>query len=360
MSLDISTTDAPVHVAKLVEADLRVASGRGPLQLGSVRALQADVQAGGVQGGEMSGTRVFIASSGPIGLRRLVGGTMDLTVTTAPAPAASANADPAVALESAYGGRLVISTDGGAVRLGTTDCGDHLAPALAAAVGSRAAAAAGSVAAAAGEGDGGLFVSTRGGAVAVEGLEGVSELSSGGGAIQVRMQSGLRYARLRSGGGRVALSLDPAAALGRLEVVNAAAVTVDPALQPHVHALDGAGASQAPGGHGAGTGPGAVWRARVDAAPSAAPGGGHGRGGGGGGLGRRSPFQPVPAAEEGTPLVSGSSVGGGSGGVAGPEGVWGAGAEVWVDAGGGEVELRWVGWREVLEAKMREARELGA
>ncbi|GIL87878.1 hypothetical protein Vretifemale_15927, partial [Volvox reticuliferus] len=180
VGLDIQTSGCSVAVSKIVEADLRVATGGAAVTLGLVRGLRVDVDtsvarsgggnrdtrictdatgshdgvgdsgdgcsgddcsgtasgSGAITGGEVSGTSISIMAAGSISVRRLVGGSMHLTANLEPPAAPSLppyNASPAavtvaanrqgVELGAVYGGRLQISTGGGSVRIGTLDCG---------------------------------------------------------------------------------------------------------------------------------------------------------------------------------------------------------------------------------------------
>ncbi|GLI65160.1 hypothetical protein VaNZ11_008612 [Volvox africanus] len=183
ISMDVRTSGCSVAVSKIVEADLRVATGGAAVTLGSVRGLQVDIDtsvarsegvdghtricadaagshdgvgdscdgsSGGgcsddgsstapgaaVMGGEVSGTSISIVAAGIINVRRLVGGTMRLTANLESIKSPSlpsgnvsqeavtaAAAKQGIELGAVYGGRLQISTGGGSVRIGTLDCG---------------------------------------------------------------------------------------------------------------------------------------------------------------------------------------------------------------------------------------------
>ncbi|KXZ48279.1 hypothetical protein GPECTOR_29g56 [Gonium pectorale] len=381
ISLDISTEGCPVSVTRLVEASLGVATRGGPLQLGTVRGTHVDLstattgaapaggspqpggghaaiaekgdEAGSVTGGEVSGTTVTVAASGPIRLRRLVGGSMQLSSdaaatagpTTPAGTVAAANQLPAVNLGAVYGGRIHIRTGGGSVRIGTLDCGGYSAGGASGGDARAQDTASGASRAAAGAapqpnapaavapygvgggvpgGGGGAAILSHGGAVVVDCLEGWADVDSGGGAVRVLLQSGLRSCSVRSGGGPVEVALASGAGLQLLEVVGAdpGGLQVEPGLEPDVRPVQDAGPTaeaavpqQPQQQHSAG----GSWRVAVAAGDLA-----HSRGGGRG-------------MEPGT-----AGGGGGGGGV------------VRVDAGGGVVRLRRLSWMEALRAKVAE------
>ncbi|GLC65125.1 hypothetical protein PLESTF_000254700 [Pleodorina starrii] len=390
IGFDICTSGRPVSVSKLSEADLRVTTSGAPVTLGSVRALRVEIDttasvagpdgggggggggaaAGSITGGEVSGTSISVTAAGPIRVRRLVGGSMRLaTCTTGPcttvsaptavAGAAAAAAAPAAAsgieLGAVYGGRLQISTGGGAVRIGTLDCGGAAAVAAAAATADGSLPGDGRAGALPQQpGDGGVAAASTniqsycgaevlsyGGAVTLDGLEGDAVVDSGGGAITVLVQPGLRFARLASGGGPVEVALAPGTALRRLEVRRAAtAVAVQPDLARHLELLPPPPSSSAAAS--------ASSSSSAAAAAAAAP-----LQGGGPGEDAALTGERREAGVWAAKLVSEAEGGGRGAGRGGDSGAGGGGVLV-VDAGGGDVSLRRLGWMEALRAKMEQ------
>ncbi|GLC57800.1 hypothetical protein PLESTB_001268300 [Pleodorina starrii] len=391
IGFDICTSGRPVSVSKLSEADLRVTTSGAPVTLGSVRALRVEIDttasvAGpdgdGDSGGEVSGTSISVTAAGPIRVRRLVGGSMRLaTCTTGPcttvsapmavaAVAAAAVAAPAAAsgieLGAVYGGRLQLSTDGGAVRIGTLDCGGAAAVAAAAATADGSLPGDGRAGALPQQpGDGGSAAASAniqsycgaevlsyGGAVTLDGLEGDAIVDSGGGAITVLVQPGLRCARLASGGGPVEVALAPGTALRRLEVRRAAtAVSVQPDLARHLEPLPPPSSSSAAAA--------AASSSSSSSSAAAAPlqGGGPGEDAALAGERREAGVWAAKLVSEaegsGRGAGRGGSSGGGGGGVLVVDAGGGGGVLV-VDAGGGAVSLRRLGWMEALRAKMEQ------
>ncbi|GIL67784.1 hypothetical protein Vafri_21063, partial [Volvox africanus] len=336
ISLDVRTSGSPVAVSKIVEADLRVATGGAAVTLGSVRGLQIDIDtsvsrlgggnghthicadtagshdlvgdncgggggsgtasgSGAVTASEVSGTSISIVAAGTINVRRLVGGTMNLTANlellkTPSLPSGNVSREAVTAaavkqgieLGAVYGGLLQISTGGGSVRVGTLDCGaarmgqpSDTSATNPAELGSVNDSGSGGVndsgsgsgsdadadtnafilpsttgggdrdVSARSSGSGGADILSHGGAVVLDGVEGDVYVDSGGGRIKVLIQAGLRSARLVSGGGPVDVALAPGVALRLLEVRGAAEVEVQTDLQHHLERVPQAQQSRA-------------------------------------------------------------------------------------------------------------------
>ncbi|GFR45708.1 hypothetical protein Agub_g7117 [Astrephomene gubernaculifera] len=385
ISLDISSTGGPVAVSRVVEGDLRVVSAGGAVTLGSVRGMRVEVDtataattagnahgaSGAVKGGDVSGTNVSITASGPITVRRLVGGYMQLTTSTTPgSPTTSSSssktavegevsvsaASEAINLGAVYGNVLRIRTDGGAVRIGTLDCGGGSGDSSGAGDANSSDSSSRSTATQSSTANGfGAQIMSYGGDVCLEGLEGVSEVDSGGGAIKVQLQSRLASAVLRSGGGNVELQLPAASsssssglAIDLLEVRAAGRLSLQPELMREFKQLPpppegdtSSGGSSGNGGSGGQASRPAsvhVWRAALLPEASQAQQAWGGRGG-----------ASAAAAATAAGAVSGGSADGGSAS-------GGGGVVVVVDAGGGEVSVRRVSWMEAQMARMAAAR----
>ncbi|KAG2441240.1 hypothetical protein HYH02_010083 [Chlamydomonas schloesseri] len=349
ISLDVTTQGCPLSVSRLVEADLRASTAGGPVRLGAIRGLDVRVDTtatagasssasapgggggsgggdgggggsgGSITGGEVSGTRVALAAGGAIDLRRLVGGVVDLRLAAA------------VRLGAVYGGAFRLQSHGGDVRIGTLDCGGHAGvPAGVLQSGGGAGTPGGSTgvngsgggSGSGRGGSGGAEVASGGGRVTVDGLEGYARLDSGGGDVKVLAGAGLRHAVIRTAGGALDCALDPGTALELVEVRQAGQLDLDPGLQPHLRSpgMLLTVAAQASGGTSD-----EVWCAAVAAEPV----------GGRGGIRGANAAAAVGAEPD-------TSYQGGGGG------------RLVIEAGGGAVRLRRLGWMEALKARMAE------
>eukprot|EP00201_Polytomella_parva_P002182 CAMPEP_0175079020 /NCGR_PEP_ID=MMETSP0052_2-20121109/24555_1 /TAXON_ID=51329 ORGANISM="Polytomella parva, Strain SAG 63-3" /NCGR_SAMPLE_ID=MMETSP0052_2 /ASSEMBLY_ACC=CAM_ASM_000194 /LENGTH=969 /DNA_ID=CAMNT_0016349233 /DNA_START=61 /DNA_END=2970 /DNA_ORIENTATION=+ len=241
ISFWIQTDQGSVSVSRVIEASLVIETTGGDVDLGSIRAHHCDVSTSGgnITGGEVSGSVVDLATDGgDVTLRRFVcqrgvvssgssllecegmendddgegkkrdgGKKHDVTPLEFESTAKEAKEDNtrkiegrkgeeggekrlkkgAMKLGAVYGESLVVNTGGGSFVAGTLDCSES------------------------------AEVSTEGGGIVVQSLEGRSVLDSRGGRIEVHVQDRAAAVEVRSGGGHVDLI---SSSLARVKVLD--------------------------------------------------------------------------------------------------------------------------------------------